>query len=128
MKATLSDTRASAPTLFGRSNTGTSQVDREDTPMPPRFVGGLYATMESGPVDLFRDLKNMAGQEQFSMRLEGLKPGTFYTIKFEPIRGGSRRFTVRDYFDFISTPITAPATYRFKATKTSHKFIITEVR
>lgn len=128
MQATLSDSRVNAPVLFGRSNSGTSALDREDGPMPPRFTGGLYATMESGPVDLYRDVKNMYGQEQFSMRLEGLKPGTYYTIKFNPVRGGSRRFDIRDYYEFVSTVITAPATYRFRATKASHKFIITEVR
>lgn len=128
MEAKLSDSKTTATTLFGRSETGTTAVDREDALMPPRLVGGMYATMEGGTVDLYRDVKNLQGQAQFSLRLENLKPGTYYTIKFTPVRGGSRRFDVRDYYEFVSTQITAPATYRFKATKTGHKFIITEIR
>lgn len=124
--ATVTDNRSTVPVGFGRSNTAISVVDREDSLLPPRLVGGLYATMEVGNVDLYRDLKNTSGKESFTLRAEGLKPGTYYTINLKAERGGSRKFNIRDYYEFVSTPVSLPGSFRFRATKTSHRFIITE--
>lgn len=124
--ATITDSRSTVPVGFGRSNTATSVVDREDSLLPPRLVGGLYATMEVGRAELYRDVKHIGGREHFALRLEGLKPGTYYTIQLKPERGGTRKFMIRDYYEFVSTPVTVPGSFRFRATKTSHRLIITE--
>jgi len=126
MGATVSDSRSAVPVVFGRSNTATSVVDREDSLIPPRIVGGLYATMEVGTAELYRDVKHIGGRDHFSLRLEELKPGTYYSIKLQPQRGGNRKFWIRDYYEFVSHPVTTPGVFRFRATKTSHRFIITE--
>jgi hypothetical protein len=124
--ATISDSRSNVPVAFGRSNTATSNLGREDSLLPPRFVSGLYATMEVGNANLYRDLKHTNGRESFSMRLEGLKVGTYYTINLKAELGGTRKFMIRDYYEFVSHPVSAPGTFRFRATKASHRFILTE--
>lgn len=124
--AEIRDSRSKATFAFGRSNTATSVVDREDTPFPPRLVGGLFASMEVGNARLYRDVKHINGRDFFMLRLEDLKPGTYYTITLKAERGGTRQFTIRDYYEFVSFPVKAPGTFKFRATKSSHRFVITE--
>ncbi|MEQ1822385.1 MAG: hypothetical protein ABL949_07740 [Fimbriimonadaceae bacterium] len=126
--ASVTDGRETTQAMLGKTPTATGNFGHEDSLMPPRFVGGLSASFEANNQDLAVDLKHQGSGESFTLKVVGLKVGTWYSLKLNAIRGGERTFQVRNALEFFSKVLRTPGVFRFKADAEHMKFAISEVR
>lgn len=107
-----------ADSFIGASSTGSSGFDpREDSGIPPG-IGGLQIWSQ-GVEALYRDTRNIAKNETFKMRLDGLQRGYTYTLKLVRVKGQKGYLSLYDADRKLRFNIPANGQYVFTASSGS---------
>lgn len=98
----------------GGSLSATRAFDRREDAETPPSLGGFQATVE-GPTGLFRDVRRLNSPESFRVRLDGLRPGATYTLRFKPLTGTAPTLWMLDTQTKRVVPVGRGDVYRFTA-------------
>jgi hypothetical protein len=121
LRASLVDGAAKAEMVLAASGSASRAFDpREDSGLPPRFVGGLNGYLESTEL-LARDARRINVGETYKLRFDGLTIGKTYTVSFARLTGTPPSFLLRNKTTLETRTLTAPASYSFVAKSASQR-------
>jgi hypothetical protein len=110
--------------IVGMTYTSTRSFDsREDSLLPPS-LGGLQASVIDGQ-PLYRDMRPRASRESYTLRLDGLKRGTEYTIAFNQQIGFFAQMSLHDPVKRVRVPVKQGTRYTFVASGADQTFTLT---
>lgn len=106
---------------LGQSSLATDAFDpRHDAGLAPG-AGGPQVQIQ-GEDRLYRDMRRTGENSRYRVKLENLRPGTAYTIRFERIEGSLPRLTYWDVSTGASMRIQHGTSLTLRARSTEHVF------